>query len=98
LEGLKVPLIPRHFANASVYWHSTNRWLLSATSTYRSARYSDEGNLAPLAAGWNFGIASYWESEDKRFAVEAGLGNLHANKQSSSERLVKFSLNGIVRF
>lgn len=98
LEGLKVPLIPRHFANASVYWHSTNRWLVSANSTYRSARYSDEGNLAPLAAGWSFGVASYWESEDKRLAVEAALGNLHANKRSSLERLAKFSLNGILRF
>jgi Flp pilus assembly protein TadD len=96
--GFSVPFIPRHFANASLYWQASQRWLVSLSATYRSNRFSDEGNLTALDAGWNFGLTGFWESEDKRWTVEAGLTNLHANKRAAKERRAKMLLNAVYRF
>ena len=96
--GLKVPYIPRHLANALVYWQPTNRWQLIARATYRSSRFTDEANLLRLAAGWNYGVAANWESSDKRLNVQAALLNIRANKQASADLRTLLSLTGIYRF
>ncbi len=96
--GLKIPYIPRHLANALVYWQPANRWQLIAGATYRSSRFVDEANLQRLAAGWNYGVAANWESADKRLNVQAALLNIRANKQSSADLRTVLSMTGIYRF
>jgi tetratricopeptide (TPR) repeat protein len=98
LAGRKVPLIPRHFLNLSAFWQVGGRWLLSGVANYRSQRYMNEANTQALNAGWNFGLRSYWESDDKRWSVEAAATNLHADKNSAVERNAQLNLNSTYRF
>lgn len=91
-SGLKVPYIPSHFGNVSLYWQAPQRLLVALSATYRSARFSDEGNLAPLKAGVVFDLFGYWETPDKRWTIEAGLANLHANKEASIEQRARATL------
>ncbi len=96
--GLKIPYIPRHLANALLYWQPANRWQLIASATYRSSRFIDEANLQRLDAGWNYGVAANWESADKRLNLQALLSNVRANKRSSADLKTVLSLTGIYRF
>jgi tetratricopeptide (TPR) repeat protein len=96
--GLKVPYIPRHLVNASVYWQASPQWILATSATFRSSRFLDELNSARLAAGWNIGLTSYWESQDKRWSVEAALLNIQTHKQAAIASRAAFSLTGIYRF
>ncbi len=97
-SGLKVPFIPRHFANASLFWQASRSWLVAFNTTYRSTRFSDEGNLARLDSGFVFGLSGFWESDDKRLRIEGGLANLHADKRASNERRAIFVLNATYHF
>ena len=96
--GFKVPFIPTHFGNASIYWQASPRWLAAFTATYRSARFSDESNLSTLNAGFVFGVSGYWESEDKHWSMEAGIANLHAGGDISNERRTKLIMGANYRF
>lgn len=91
-SGRKVPYIPSHFGNASLYWQAPQRLLVALSATYRSARFSDEGNLAPLKAGVVFGLFGYWETLDKRWKIEAGLANLQVEKGASIEQRTRATL------
>jgi tetratricopeptide (TPR) repeat protein len=97
-NGNKVPFIPRHFLNLSSFWQLGGRWLLSTVADYRSRRYTDEANTDSLDAGWNFGLRTYWESDDKRWSVEAAANNLHADKQSALVRRAELTLISTYRF
>ena len=97
-SGLRVPFTPRHFANASLFWQASRNWLVAFTATYRSARFTDEANLARLNAGFVFGLSGFWESDDKRWTVEGGLANLHADKRASNERRALLLLNAVYHF
>ena len=94
----KVPLIPRHFLNLSIYKQLGGRWLVAAAATYRSVRFGDEANTVSLNAGWNFGARMYWESEDKKWTVEAAANNLHSDKNAALERRARFDLTSVYRF
>jgi len=97
-SGKRVPLIPRHFGNLSAFWQPANRWLAGLSATYRSARYADEANASPLTAGWNFGLRTYWETEDKRWSLEAAVNNLHADKKSALDQKAEILFTTIYRF
>lgn len=97
-NGNQVPYMPRHFANIALYWQARGSWLIGLSSTYRSSRFSDEANAVALDAGWVFGISSFWETDDKRWSIEAGLNNLHANKRAAAERHARMIVNAIYRF
>lgn len=96
--GNDVPFIPKHFVNIAAFWQVQGSWLVGLSSTYRSARFSDEANAVGLDAGWVFGISSFWETDDKRWSIEAGLNNLHANKNAAAERRARLILNATYRF
>ncbi|MBL8338350.1 MAG: tetratricopeptide repeat protein, partial [Rhodoferax sp.] len=96
--GNEVPYIPRHFVNLSGFWQASASWLVGLSASYRSSRFADEANAVPLEAGWVFGITSFWESDDKRWTLEAGLTNLHANKRSAAERRARAVVNATYRF
>jgi len=81
-----LPFIPRHTARVGSNWVLPQRWMVGVRATYRSARYRDEQNLQPLAAGWAFGATTYWESDDKRWIFEGRLDNLHSDKRSAAQR------------
>jgi Flp pilus assembly protein TadD len=96
--GNDVPYIPRNFANVAGFYQIQGSWLLGVSGSYRSARFADEANSVGLNPGWVFGISSFWETDDKRWTVEAGLGNLHPANKSSVERKPRLVLNGVYRF
>lgn len=97
-DGNRVPHIPRHFANVSLYWQGAGGWLVALSSTYRSTRFTDEANRIGLDAGWVFGLNTYWETDDKRWSLEAGLNNLHAHKNASAQRRARLDVNATYRF
>jgi tetratricopeptide (TPR) repeat protein len=97
-SGVRVPYIPRHFLNLATFWQVGGRWLLSGVASYRSQRFTDEANTLPLNSGWVFGLRAYWESEDKRWSVEAAANNLHSDKSAAIERRAQFNLNSTYRF
>jgi Flp pilus assembly protein TadD len=96
--GNRVPYIPRHFANLSLFLQAQDGWLLAVSASYRSARFTDEANRVGLDGGWIFGLTSYWETDDKRWSLEAGLNNLHANKGASVQRRARLDVNATYRF
>jgi hypothetical protein len=96
--GNRVPLIPRHFMNLSAFWQLGDRWLLSTVANYRSRRFSNEANTASLDAGWVLGLRAYWESNDKRWSVEAAANNLDSDKDAALERRTQLNLNSTYRF
>lgn len=98
LQGKQVPWLSRHILNLGANWMPAARWQLGAISTYRSSRYQDEANTKPLAAGWNFGLRSGWESIDKSWAFEAIANNLHANKKSASAHSASLTAQMLYRF
>jgi tetratricopeptide (TPR) repeat protein len=98
LAGKAVPYIPRHFMNLSAFWQVGGRWLLSGVANYRSQRFTDEANTLPINAGWVFGLRAYWESDDKKWSVEAAANNLHSDKNSAVERNAQLILNSTYRF
>lgn len=97
-SGLKVPYIPMHFGNASLFWQAPQRWLVALSATYRSARFSDEGNLVSLKEGVVLGVSGHWESLDKRWTVEAGLANLKTDDGVSSEQRARAALQASYHF
>jgi len=97
-SGNKVPLIPRHYGNLSLFWQPYGRWLLGLSSTYRSMRYADEANATPLNAGWNHGLRTYWETDDKRWSLEAAVNNLHTDKKSALDQKAEILFTTIYRF
>jgi len=79
-EGLMVPYMPKHTLALGATWVSTQRWYVSGRAVYRSLRYEDAINLTPRPAGWTMDLVSFWESQDKRWLVGAGILNLWGPK------------------
>lgn len=97
-SGLRVPYIPRHFLNVAAFWQVGGRWLLSGVANFRSHRHTDEANAAWLDAGWTFGLRAYWESDDKKWSLEAAANNMHSDKNAALERRAQFNVNSTYRF
>ncbi|MDP4027506.1 MAG: TonB-dependent receptor [Gallionella sp.] len=97
-QGNQVPWLSRHILNLGANWIPSARWQLGLVSTYRSSRYKDEANTQPLAAGWNFGLQSRWESVDKSWAFEMLVNNLHPNKSSASRHSASLTAQMLYRF
>jgi predicted Zn-dependent protease len=97
-EGLAVPYIPRHFLLLGSQWSLPERWLLGASALYRSARYQDDVNTELLTAGWSFGLNAYWETLDKRSAVQVILDNMLSNKQAALHPQTHLALKYTARF
>ena len=81
-EGLKIPYIPRHYAQLTSQWALNGGWLVGASATFRSARFRDDANQEPVSAGWAFGLTGYWESASKHHSLQAILDNLLTRKQA----------------
>ena len=94
-DGLRVPLLPRHYLQLGSQWSLPERWLLGVHAAYRGARFEDDRNLRPLSSGWSLGMVVYWESADKRSAVQAILENVLSRKSAGlkpdAELLVGYS-------
>jgi Flp pilus assembly protein TadD len=84
-EGLKIPYIPRHYAQVASQWALTGGWLLGSSATFRSERFRDDTNLERIAAGWAFGLTAYWESASKHSSLQAILDNLLVHKQAGNK-------------
>jgi hypothetical protein len=75
-QGNQIPFLPAHRATLGLTWAGDQRVTVSTQAVWRSARFSDEANLLPLAAGWDMTLKLHWESSDKRWSIEAYAGNL----------------------
>lgn len=75
-RGNHVPYLPRHLASIGATWTMAERSYVSAQAVYRSRRFSDEGNLTPIAAGWDMQVRAYVELNRKRWTLEAYALNL----------------------
>jgi hypothetical protein len=84
--------------NLALNWQPYQRVVIGPSATYRSARFRDEENTERLAAGWSFGIAAYWESEDKRLSIGAVIDQIHSDKKSSIYRHPTGQLQAAYRF
>ena len=78
--GKALPYLPAHRATLGVTWFGEARMMVGAQAVWRSMRYTDEANLASLPAGWDLSLKLHWESEDKRWNVEAYAANLFKRK------------------
>ena len=75
-SGTEIPYLPENRATVGLAWAGEQRMIVSAQAVWRSERFSDEANLVPLAAGWDITLKLHWESQDKRWNVEAYAANL----------------------
>lgn len=71
-----LPFQPRHRLTGGFSWISPSRWQVGTQLTWRSLRYVDEANSQSLQPGWDLAVKAYWESNDKRWAVETFAANL----------------------
>ncbi|MDP2829981.1 MAG: tetratricopeptide repeat protein [Sulfuricellaceae bacterium] len=71
-----IPYLPEHRATLGLTWAGDQRVIVSTQAVWRSARFGDEANLIPLAAGWDMTFKLHWESADKRWNVESYAANL----------------------
>lgn len=74
--GKKIPYLPENRATVGLTWAGDQRMIVSAQAVWRSERFADEANLLPLAASWDMTLKLHWESQDKRWNVEAYAANL----------------------
>jgi tetratricopeptide (TPR) repeat protein len=98
LAGLRIPYVPRHFAQFDAQYAFGGQWLWGASATWRSERFRDDTNTELLHAGWAFAFTAYWESLDRRSSVEAIVGNLVADKQASKDRGAHLMVRYAYRF
>lgn len=66
-----VPYLPRHTASLGATWAMAGRSYVSAQAVWRSLRYSDETNTAPIAAGWDAQVRATVELDRKHWTLEA---------------------------
>ncbi len=75
-RGNHVPYLPRHLVSVGATWTMAGRSYLSTQAVYRSQRFSDESNLAPMAADWDMQVRAYVELDRKHWTLEAYALNL----------------------
>ena len=80
IELLVVLAIGVPVVAAGIAWFSDARWSLGAKATYQAERFTDEANLIALPAEWSGSAQAYWESRDKRWAVEVLVINIGAKQ------------------
>jgi tetratricopeptide (TPR) repeat protein len=91
--GKRVPYLPAHAFAPALTYMGPRRVYATARAVYRTQRYADEANLAPLQAGWDVASDIFWESPGKRFRVRFSLDNwLHEEKPTL------YTLVGVVNF
>lgn len=73
---LWIPYLPRHQVNLGLTWTPGWHSYIRLSGIYRSSRFTDEANTAPLPAGWDANVTFYVESADKHWALEASALNL----------------------
>ena len=80
--GRWIPYLARHQANVGLAfapgWHS----YVTVFGVYRSRRFADESNVAPLPAGWDAQVNVFVESPGKRWALELFAANLFKKEAS----------------
>jgi len=75
-DDARVPFIPKNLGTIGVTWVSPWRVYLSAMAVYRSERYADRDNTQLLPTDTTGTVAVFWETQDKRFILGVGAGNL----------------------
>lgn len=75
-QGKAIPYLPQHRATLGLTWAGGQHTIVSAQAVWRSMRFADEANLAPLASGWDMTLKLHWESQDKRWNVEGYAASL----------------------
>ena len=83
-RGARLPYVARHHVNAGLTWSPGWRVFVTTLATYRSRRFADEMNAAPLPAGWDAQVTLFIESADKRWALEAYGANLLKKEASDT--------------
>lgn len=99
-QGLKIPYVPRDYLRLASHWSLPDRWLIGVTATWRSERFRDEANTAPMRIepGWIFGLTTYWESADKRWVAQAILDNIRRDRDNSDDRTSQLILRASYLF
>ena len=87
-RDFRIPYVARHTVNAGLTWAPGRRLFVTTLATYRTRRFADELNTAPLPAGWDAQVNLFLESDDKRWAVEAFAANLLKKETSDTFGLV----------
>ncbi|MGE5096747.1 MAG: FecR domain-containing protein [Betaproteobacteria bacterium] len=64
--GNHIAFHPRHAALLAATYVTPRRLFFMTRATYRTLRYTDEGNLSPRQPGWDVATDLFWESRDKR--------------------------------
>ena len=72
----QIPYLPRHQVNLNATVAPGWRTFVTLQAVYRTRRFTDEANTLVLAPGWDARADLYWESADKRWAVELFAMNL----------------------
>jgi Flp pilus assembly protein TadD len=83
-QGRLVPYLPRHQADFAATWAPGFHAFVTLDATWRSQRFADEANLAPLPPGWDCQVHFFIESADKRWAVQAFGANLLKKEASDT--------------
>ncbi|WP_374346916.1 tetratricopeptide repeat protein [Chitinimonas sp.] len=96
--GKLLPWVPRNLLMLEASWIPMSHWQLGAQAIYRSSRFTDEENKSELSGGWGAGLRSYWESEDKRWSVEAIAENLYAKKDAAAVKKARLGLQALYRY
>ena len=86
VTGRQIPGLARHNVVLGGTWATPRRLYLSARTIYRSARYEDPANVSLLKAGWTLDFGGYWESDDKRWLVGAGVLGVGATRNERQAR------------
>jgi tetratricopeptide (TPR) repeat protein len=80
--GKKIPWLARHHADLGLTWAPGAHIFVTLQAAWRSQRYADEANFAPVPQGWDARFNVFMESRDKRWAVEVYGFNLAKKEQS----------------
>ena len=82
-NGKELPYLPKNLFSTGLTWVTGTRFYVTTQAVYRSRRFADEANAAPLTAGWDAAVKGYWETQDKRFAASFVIDSIF-KKQAST--------------
>ncbi|TXH28964.1 MAG: TonB-dependent receptor [Burkholderiaceae bacterium] len=70
-QGLALPYMPRHRLGLGATWQGPDRLLLQVQAIYRTHRFTTEYGGDPIPSGWDMALSARWQTQDRRWAVEA---------------------------
>ncbi|MDH3998517.1 MAG: TonB-dependent receptor, partial [Desulfuromonadales bacterium] len=82
-SGLDLPYIPQHRALIGATWFPLERCRLQLQGVYRSSRPVDEPNTVMLDEDFTTTVTGQWQSNDKRYKLEAYAANLSTSQKDT---------------